>query len=189
MPTDAPATGATEDHTADAADDAATDGALDDLDTGVTGTDSDPGCRLCDLPVGDDPVTDPDVEGAFCCRGCLSVAERLGDVDGAPAGKGKESPRVENLDTGPATETADGADAFLAIEGMHCATCESFLEARATDHEGVRAAEGSYAADLLRVVYDPDAVPESTLPDAVSGAGYEARLVEDADDADPGRTQ
>jgi len=162
-----------------------------DLSDGAAG-DPDAGCRLCDLPVGPDPVTGPDVAGEFCCQGCLSVAERLEAVDDGPAGEdatGQAPISTDRLDDGPDAATVDGADAFLAVEGMHCATCESFLEARATDHEGVRAAEGSYAADLLRVVYDPEAVDESTLAGVVSGAGYEARLVEDAEDADPGHTQ
>jgi len=148
------------------------------------GTDGDAGCRLCDLPVGPDPVTRPDVAGEFCCQGCLSVARRLDDVDDESA----TDPSAKQLDTGPDAETVDGEDAFLAVEGMHCTTCESFLEARATDSEGVRAAEGSYAADLVRVVYDPETVDEATLPGAVSGAGYEARLVTDAEDAEPDRT-
>jgi len=149
------------------------------------------GCRLCDLPVGPDPVTGSDVAGEFCCQGCLSVARRLDEVDDGPTAgaAGGDPVSTDRLDTGPAAAAADGEDAFLAVEGMHCATCESFLEARATDHEGVRAAEGSYAADLLRVVYDPETVDESTLSGVVSGAGYEARLVEDAEDTDPGHTQ
>jgi len=172
-----------------------------DTDHDRTGTGSDAGrdpddtergagCRLCDLPVGDDPVTDAAVDGAFCCRGCLSVAKRLDEIDDAAAGGVTgDDPQIDDLDTGPATGEADGEDAFLAVEGMHCGTCESFLEARATDHDGVRAAEGSYAADLVRVVYDPETVEESALSGVLSGAGYEARLVADAEDADPGHTQ
>jgi len=55
-----------------------------DLSDGAAG-DPDAGCRLCDLPVGPDPVTGPDVAGEFCCQGCLSVAERLEAVDDADA--------------------------------------------------------------------------------------------------------
>jgi len=41
-----------------------------------------PPCTLCDLPTGDDPHTAPDVDGEFCCRGCLAVARSLGDAEG-----------------------------------------------------------------------------------------------------------
>ncbi len=82
-------------------------------------------CTLCDLPV-DTPVTDDAVEGTFCCRGCLEVARTLDD----PATETHDA-----ADTGPDPDDADGETAFLSVEGMHCATCETFLEARATDHD------------------------------------------------------
>ena len=44
-------------------------------------TEPDAECRLCDLPVPADPITDPDVDGEFCCRGCLAVQRTLGDAD------------------------------------------------------------------------------------------------------------
>ncbi|MFB6151936.1 MAG: heavy metal translocating P-type ATPase [Haloarculaceae archaeon] len=160
------------------------------------------GCTLCDLPVGDDPVTASDVDGAFCCRGCLSVARRLETVDAAGRGNATDDPAggtagetdgpadaADVLDAGPSTSSVDGEDAFLAVDGMHCATCETFLEANAVDREGVRAADASYAADLVRVVYDPETVAPGELPDAVGGLGYDARPVEDAGDADPGGTE
>jgi len=189
------------------------DGAPGDSDSSDSGSadsggdaapDRDAGCRLCDLPVGPDPVTDPDVDGEFCCQGCLSVAKRLGDLDDAPGDDGPATgptgatgtadatgptDATDRLDTGEDAGDVEGEDAFLAVDGMHCGTCESFLEARATDREGVRAADASYAADLLRVVYDPETVSAPELPEVVSGAGYEARLVTDAEDADPGGTQ
>ena len=38
-------------------------------------------CTLCDLPTGSDPHTATDVGGEYCCRGCLTVARSLDDVD------------------------------------------------------------------------------------------------------------
>jgi len=49
------------------------------LDTALH-TDRMTSCALCDLPA-DPPVTDDSVDGEFCCRGCLEVARRLGDID------------------------------------------------------------------------------------------------------------
>jgi len=130
-------------------------------------------CTLCDLPTGEDPHTAPDVDGEFCCRGCLAVARSLDDVDD-----------VDELDERrPETEPDpefDGETTFLHVDGMHCATCESFLELTAGEQEGVAAAEASYATDTIRVDYDPDAVSADELPERLSVAGYTA-----SDRADP----
>ena len=130
-------------------------------------------CTLCDLPTGDDPHTAPDVDGEFCCRGCLAVARSLDDVDD-----------VDDLDErrpeAKADEAFDGETTFLHVDGMHCATCESFLELTAGEQEGVAAAEASYATDTIRVDYDPDTVSAADLPERLSVAGYTA-----SDRADP----
>jgi Cu2+-exporting ATPase len=166
---------------------------------------ADGGCHLCDLPTGDDPVTAADVDGDFCCQGCLTVARHLdatgdsaaagraagdsaatGRAAGDSAATGRAADDLDELDTGPDADAVEGAETFLAVEGMHCSTCESFLEARATDREGVRAAEASYASDLLRVVHDADTVDADALAETVSGVGYDAREVSTAADAEPG---
>ncbi|MEF8867983.1 MAG: heavy metal translocating P-type ATPase [Haloarculaceae archaeon] len=131
-------------------------------------------CSLCDLPTPDPPVALEGVEGAFCCRGCAAVARTLGDAERDPA----------DLDTGPDTDDVDGERAFLAVDGMHCATCEAFVESRAVGCGGVRAADASYASGMVRVVYDDDALSEETLRDRLSGTGYRARAV--TDEADDG---
>ena len=131
------------------------------------------GCTLCDLPTGDDPHTAPDVDGEFCCRGCLTVARSLDDVED-----------LDDLDQrrpdATPDEEFDGETTFLHVDGMHCATCESFLEMTAGEQDGVAAAEASYATDTIRVDYDPDAVSADELPDRLSVAGYSA-----SDRADP----
>jgi Cu2+-exporting ATPase len=132
-------------------------------------------CALCDLPTPDPPVTDEAVTGAFCCRGCLEVARTLGTAE-TDAAEARES-----LDTGP-TDAA-GEEAFLAVDGMHCATCEAFVEARATGHEGVRAADASYPTGTVRLVHDPETVDREALPGVLDGLGYSARDPDDpADD-------
>ncbi|MDS0222924.1 heavy metal translocating P-type ATPase [Haloarcula sp. S1AR25-5A] len=123
-------------------------------------------CTLCDLPV-DAPVTDDAVEGMFCCRGCLEVARTLDD----PATQGRDA-----ADTGPDTADTDGETVFLSVEGMHCATCETFLEARATDRDGVVAAAASYPTGTMKLTYDPDVRSEAALADVVAGTGYDASL-------------
>jgi Cu2+-exporting ATPase len=152
----------------------------------MTTTHSDAGdgaCSLCSLPTPESPVTASDVEGSYCCRGCLHVARSLGgteadDVDPEAA-----------LDTGADPEQADGEAAYLAVDGMHCSTCEAFLEARATDREGVEAASASYASGLVRLVFDPDRIDADALPEVLSGTGYRAREagIETDDDEGLGR--
>jgi Cu2+-exporting ATPase len=161
-------------------------------------------CTLCDLPTPDPPVTDEDgeVEGSFCCRGCLEVARALDGMDGdrtaaatdpdevreaLATGDGAADDPDADAGTGPSAHGADtDADtdtAFVAVDGMHCATCEAFLEARATDHEGVVAAEASYPSNLVRLVYDEDRIAAADLPPVLDGAGYRARAVdEDGED-------
>ncbi|OYR86015.1 heavy metal translocating P-type ATPase, partial [Halorubrum sp. E3] len=137
------------------------------------------GCTLCDLPVGDDPHTAPDVDGEFCCRGCLTVARSLDDVEDL------DELDARRPDATP-SEEFDGETTFLHVDGMHCATCESFLEMTAGEQEGVAAAEASYATDTIRVDYDPDAVSAEELPGRLSVAGYSAsdRADPDAEDND-----
>ncbi|MFC6864913.1 heavy metal translocating P-type ATPase [Halomicroarcula sp. GCM10025817] len=129
-------------------------------------------CTLCGLPV-DAAVSDDDVEGTFCCRGCLEVARTLDD----PA-----TATVADADTGTDPDDADGETAYLAVDGMHCATCETFLEARATDHEGVTGAAASYPTGTMKVTYDPAVLDSEGLPDVVAGTGYDASHRHDGDD-------
>ena len=131
-------------------------------------------CSLCDLPTPDPPVTEEGVEGSFCCRGCAEVARTLGDAERDPA----------ELDTGPDTGDVEGETAFLAVDGMHCATCEAFVESRAAGSEGVRAADASYASGMVRLVYDDAALSTDELPDLLSGTGYRAREVTEAADGE-----
>jgi len=121
-------------------------------------------CTLCGLPA-DAPVTDEGVAGTFCCRGCLEVARTLDDP---------ERQDTEDVATGPDPDEVDGETAFLSVDGMHCATCETFLEARASDVTGVEAAAASYSTGAMKLTYDPDTVSADDLPEQLSGAGYEA---------------
>jgi len=137
-------------------------------------------CTLCGLPTPDSPHVADDVDGAFCCRGCLEVARTL---DEAP-----DEADLDALDGGPAVEAVDGERAYLDVTGMHCATCESFLEATATDAPGVRAAEASYTSGMMRVVYDDGLTDEAAVADGVSDYGYEAAPTGNEGDGDDQET-
>ena len=139
-------------------------------------------CTLCGLPTPEPAVTGEGIDGEYCCRGCLEVATAVGDVEEMDADTARDE-----LDTG-ATVSDDGdhEDQFLHVEGMHCATCETFLEATATDTDGVHAAQASYATDTLKLQYDPAEIASDALPAVVSGYGYTAteQSLDDEGDGD-----
>ncbi|MFW5957100.1 MAG: heavy metal translocating P-type ATPase [Natronomonas sp.] len=138
-------------------------------------------CTLCGLPTPDPPVVNADVEGEFCCRGCLEIQRQLGD---------RANEILEEADD--ASESPVDADAlpegyeqsFLGVDGMHCSTCEVFVESLADGVEGVESVEASYATELARVVYDPEIVDPGSLPSDLSGYGYEAYPTDDRPEED-----
>ncbi|MFB6310462.1 MAG: heavy metal translocating P-type ATPase [Salinirussus sp.] len=121
-----------------------------------------PTCTLCDLPTGDDPVTAGDVDGQFCCQGCLAVHRELGDVD-------LESPDTE---TKRVEIPSDAQSEYLNVDGMHCTACEVYLEHIADESDGIYEADASYAAGALKVVYDPETLDAAEIPDIFSRFGY-----------------
>ena len=124
-------------------------------------------CHLCDLPTGESPVTTPGVDGEFCCRGCLEVARAVDDVDEDP---------MEVVTERTSEWPDDAAETYVAVDGMHCTTCEAFLDVRGDGIEGVYGVEANYATETARVVYDADVVSEAELPTLLSGHGYEVRF-------------
>ncbi|PAU83940.1 heavy metal translocating P-type ATPase [Halorubrum salipaludis] len=137
-----------------------------------------PDCTLCELPTAGVDVVD-DEGNAFCCTGCRDVYESLGDVD-VDAEAVRERRQGEGDDSADAQVPAGHEATFLEVDGMHCATCEAFIETVATRTEGVSAASASYVTDTVRIDHDPDAVSADDLSEAVSGLGYSAY---DRDDA------
>ncbi|WP_200530385.1 cation-translocating P-type ATPase [Halorubrum sp. LN27] len=137
-----------------------------------------PDCTLCELPTAGVDVVD-DEGNAFCCTGCRDVYESLGDVD-VDAEAVRERRQGEGDDSADAQVPAGHEATFLEVDGMHCATCEAFIETVATRTEGVSAASASYVTDTVRIDHDPDAVSPDDLSEAVSGLGYSAY---DRDDA------
>ncbi|GAB3705326.1 heavy metal translocating P-type ATPase [Halorubrum pallidum] len=145
------------------------------------------GCALCDLPTDGVDVADED-GNRFCCAGCRDVYAALGDVDAdAEDVRSRRSENAEESGTAPgdtsdrdAAVPADHEATFLEVDGMHCATCEAFIETVATNTEGVSAASASYVTDTVRIDHDPDAVSTDDLSEAVSGLGYGAYPRDDA---------
>lgn len=181
----APGAAATEGRDSAPADAEAQGGPATDSESGggSTGDADAESCDLCDLPTPAEPITDSDVDGSFCCRGCLEVHRALERTDDGPDESVVRS-RLDRADAedGPDLDDLDGEDAYLSVDGMHCSTCEAFLETSAEREAGVLGATASYATDTIRLVYDPDRVASDDLPDIVSGYGYTAADRSETDD-------
>lgn len=139
------------------------------------------GCALCDLPVSEQPVTG-DIDGEYCCQGCLEVARVLSDV---PESNHDEVRMQSESDAVP----EDSAQAYLFIGGMHCTTCEVFLGYRGEQVDGIYSLEANYATETARVQYDPELVDEEELPELLSGRGYTARFRSASDTPDEAQTE
>ncbi|GGC61263.1 heavy metal translocating P-type ATPase [Haloferax sulfurifontis] len=139
----------------------------------------DEGCDLCGLPTPTPPVTDDEIDGEFCCRGCLEITRALGDAASA------DPETVERELAGEADEVPDDAErTYMAVDGMHCATCEAFVSGTARTCEGVYAAEASYANDMVRVTYDPEAADLDGLSGTLARYGYGTRDPEEREAAE-----
>jgi len=124
-------------------------------------------CTLCELPLAETAVESDDGE-RFCCPGCLHVHETLAEREELSVEDGPDA-----LDEGTREVPADHETTFLRIDGMHCTTCETFIESRAREQEGVSAVDTSYITDTARVHHDPG-VSESDLCEQLTGLGYRA---------------
>ncbi len=119
-------------------------------------------CKLCGLPAPDPRLRDDGHD--FCCHGCREVFRCLGEDATAPQAERASLPE------------AQGSEAFLWVDGMHCASCEYLIERLARKARGVLGAASSYATSTARIVYDPELIAESELPAILSRSGYRARL-------------
>ena len=135
-------------------------------------------CTLCELPTPTPSITDEAVDGEFCCRGCLEVARTL---DETPSDVDPEDARASLKADQPDIDLESYDQEYLRVDGMHCATCETFLESTVTAREGIGAVSASYATDTLKLHYNPEVVDAANLSDLVSGYGYTAteRSVDD----------
>lgn len=123
-------------------------------------------CKLCGLPTPNVPI---EADGnRFCCSGCKMVYTQFG-----PEVLGQASFRPEPISE---SQIAEGKEAFLRIEGMHCSSCEILIERLAKEVKGVLSATSSYATSAAKIVFDPDVIAEADLAKAFSVAGYRARL-------------
>jgi Cu2+-exporting ATPase len=128
-------------------------------------------CTHCGGPIGKEPVRTADVDGAFCCLHCL---ERHQPQDNDAADAIDTTDLFSEQDAASAPQETDENTAYFSVNGMHCTTCEEFIETTATETDGIIAARASYATDMVRLTYDPAVIEQSALPDVLSTLGYHA---------------
>ena len=140
--------------------------------------DTDTGCTLCDLPTDGSGIID-DTGNTFCCQGCLDVHDTLADVDSVEADDVRD--RIDRREELTSTQETTGkspseADerTFFEVRGMHCATCEAFIESIALETEGVRSVSVSYVTETVRIDHDPEQVSVEEMCEVISGLGYTA---------------
>jgi len=61
---------------------------------------------------------------------------------------------------------------LLTIEGMHCRSCATTVQALLERQDGVRKASALYKDGAARVLYDPDRVSEEQLIGAIERSAY-----------------
>lgn len=133
------------------------------------------GCELCGLPLEAAAVSG-EAGKRYCCQGCRLVDEVLDEpVD--------EQPRETTEEP-----TWEGSTAFFELGGMHCATCEVFIERALADVDEVAVADASFATETLRIGYEGEPPETEELERRLQRWGYdiarrddESSMVEDPD--------
>jgi Cu2+-exporting ATPase len=131
-------------------------------------------CTLCGLPTDASPVRDADVEGSFCCQGCLQVYRTLDAGDTTTIEPDELRDQSSAAETETLSSEGGGETAYFSVDGMHCTTCEAFIETTATETEGIIAAQASYATDMAKLIYDPAIIDRADLAETISTLGYHA---------------
>jgi Cu2+-exporting ATPase len=129
-------------------------------------------CTLCELPLSATAVEN-DAGERFCCEGCRQIKSTLDEREDLSADAGPAEIDAA-LDGGDRDVPDDYETTFLSVDGMHCATCETFIESRAAAHDSVADADASYITDAVRIDHDPAELGESGLRELLSGLGYRA---------------
>lgn len=136
-------------------------------------------CTLCELETPQPPITDPNVNGTFCCSGCLHVYRLLQEMDTEQA----EHLRRQTIEKRHSEQQSEKLpdnyeETFFKVNGMHCATCESFLETLANKQDGIYKSEANYASEMIKVFYDPNRIKTENLSKKLSKFGYHFRTVD-----------
>lgn len=145
-------------------------------------------CSLCGLPTADSPITGTEEAAVYCCVGCRNVAEVL-DETPTPQQQTPTDRHTDEIPTPGVTGETNAEknehveETFVAIDGMHCTTCETFIHHQAASTPGIIDIEASYATETARVKYDPRKIDRDDIPPALSGYGYSAAFKHEQDES------
>ena len=151
-------------------------------------------CFHCGLPVPSGASWNGDLLGEpreFCCAGCRAIAEAIA-AEGLddyyrlrtePAPTPKESggeAEEEALVDETLAPAWDGKlrEATLYLDGVRCPACLWLNESRLRALDGVASVEASWAAQTVRVRWDPARLALPQILAAVRRIGYRARPVD-----------
>ncbi|GAB7095358.1 heavy metal translocating P-type ATPase [Halolamina litorea] len=137
-------------------------------------------CALCGLSLARGRVEGEDA--VYCCTGCRDVQNALGDA----AIEADDVREAKADETALDEEPPEGHErSYYHVSGMHCTTCEAFLESVAGAEEGISGAQASYVTETVRVDHDPERVSEESVRERLTTAGYVAN---DREGQNPGVT-
>ncbi len=154
-------------------------------------------CDLCSLGCGKFPIRHHigDADRFFCCSGCMNVYLILWESGAIQAGQdirhtelfqrslqlGLISTPVtaDNLPDSVFPDREGSEEMLLHISGMWCTSCAWLIEHAVTALPGVANAQASFASDLLKVRYQPQALPRERIFERIHALGYEARDAEE----------
>lgn len=172
---------------------------------------ADTGCWHCGEPLPRDPPL-ARVAGeahAVCCHGCRAVAEWIGELGLADYYRLREQAARRACDVDETARAAQafarpelarhlvralpggGAEAVVAVEGLHCAACCWLIERGVGSLPGVTDLAVNASARRARVAFDPARVSLSAIVDGFARLGYRALPLDAAalDDARRGESR
>lgn len=154
-------------------------------------------CYHCLSPIADGKAIYGTInagEEAFCCRGCLGVAQWVNEAGldqyyqvrtGAPKADNTRLAQYQQFDlpeiyqkyTHQRDNTTTAID--IGVEGIHCAACMWLIEKSVMQKDGVSLAEGNATTYTLRIEWDDSKSKLSDLLTAVAKLGYQPLLSRD----------
>jgi len=164
-------------------------------------------CDLCGLGYGRYPVQQHigDADRFFCCLGCMNVYAILWESGSIRAGqdirrtelfqrslklglisnRSSDDEKRSIEDSRMFTSDAPPEELLLHIGGMWCTSCAWLIEHALTALPGIVEAEVSFASDLVKVQYHPQALSRECIVERITGLGYNAsERIAGEDDAD-----
>ena len=148
---------------------------------------------MCGLGCGKYPLQQrvADADRFFCCSGCLNVYLILWESGAIRPGQDIRQTELfqrslklglisnresrDEPDNSARNETEHTEEILLHVSGMWCTSCAWLIERAVTRLGGVVRAEASFASDVVKVQYRPQAVSRQRICDCIGSLGYKAQ--------------